>query len=388
MQDGAYDLCFIMNPLEVVQEGVEPDFLSVPLQKGDVYLLDEDWLQYPHAAIPRKGATELKRKVLLIGGQYFPSFNNLPKCPVDGDGFFYHYKDTEGGPRHVLPANAISGQHARAVLDSRTRICKAYNCERALCEGEDTVTCRVCRQLVHAFVPQQGVLERYESTSTAPKRQCSYNVEVQGARLHECFQCKLNVDQSIADGSLAERAVIGIPCCTCSKDCLGDTICFHCKLFVHDGKCSRKMQLLEGSEDKPGEGQCTMCRSCAQMASRKRTHRSRAKSDPKALSAGKSTGVGPASTPSTQLPKALDAGSSTGIGPASFGNRQLRSSPSKKPINETTEKSKTAPDESKETSTEKTEQAKTSAKRKADESTNAGTKHCKFIPTDMSCFFS
>jgi hypothetical protein len=147
------------------------------------------------------------------------------------------------------------------------------------------------------------------------------------------------------------------------------------------------MQLLEGTnEGKAGNSQCTMCTACAKVANKK-THR-QSHPEPKKLDAGGSTGIGPASTPGRQEPNIFDMGSSTGSGPANFESRQLRSSPTKKPGKETTEKSKITPDKSKETSKEKTEQTNTSAKRKADESTNAGTKHCKFILTDMSCFFS
>ena len=217
------------------------------------------------------------------------------------------------------------------------------------------------------FVPQQGVLEFFENTSTAPKRQCSYNVEVQGAQLHESFQCKLNVDLDIADGTLAERVIIGLPCCTCNKDCLGDTICFHCKLFVHDGhdgKCSKKMQLLEGSEDTPVEGQCTMCTSCARMASRKRNQKSKANPIP------------------------LNAGNSTGIAPLNNASMQLRSSPVKRTSRKTSESSnddvKGTPNEVKETSKETPAQSRTSSKRKADE----GKNHCMNVlaPFDLSLY--
>ena len=75
------------------------------------------------------------------------------------------------------------------------------------------------------FRPAAGVVERYESITSKPRRQCSFRVVVQGERAHECYQCKQRVDVDINDGLLAERAVTGIPCCTCNQDCLGDIIC-------------------------------------------------------------------------------------------------------------------------------------------------------------------
>ena len=367
VHSGAYDLCFIMNPSEVIHENAEPEFYTIPMQAGDIYLLIEDWLQYPHAAIPRKGAAELKRKVLLIGGQFFPSGKPFPAHRVEGLGLFYHYKVVGDAFEHVLPPNAITGQYAREILDTRTRQCIAFQCGQPLCKGEEVVTCRVCRQLVHAFVPQQGVVERYESITTKPRRQCSFRVVVQGEHAHECYQCKQRVDVDISDGLLAERAVTGIPCCTCNQDCLGDIICYHCKLFVHDGKCSKKMQLLEGLEGKPGDGQCTMCKSCAQVASKRSVRQGKA--DPQPLSAGNSTGISPLSNISMQL----------------------RPSPSKRNPKETpvrsTADAKGTPIEEKETSKDTPDQGKTgSTKRKADE----GTTNLSLYPSlsNSTPFFS
>ena len=87
-----YDLCFIMNPSEVIHENVEPEFYTIRMQAGDIYLLFEEWLQYPHTAIPHKDAAELKRKVLLIGGQFSPNDKPFPAHRVEGLGLFYHYK--------------------------------------------------------------------------------------------------------------------------------------------------------------------------------------------------------------------------------------------------------------------------------------------------------
>jgi hypothetical protein len=361
VQSGTYDLCFIMNPSEVIHEDADPEFYTIPMQAGDIYLFVEEWLQYPHAAIPRKGATELNRKVLLIGGQFFPSGKPFPTHRVEELGLFYHYKEVGQALQHVLPKNAITGQYARDILDTRERKCRAFGCNQPLCEGEEVVTCRVCRQLVHAFVPQQGVVERYESITSKPRRQCSFRVLVQGERAHECYQCKQRVDVDINDGLLAERAVTGIPCCTCNQDCLGDIICYHCKLYVHDGKCSKKMQLLEGPEDKAGDEQCTMCKNCAQVASKKSARKGRPD------------------------PQPLSAGTSTGIAPLSNISMQLRSSPTKRNPKETPVKStgdaRGTANEEKATSKDTPNQGKTgSTKRKADE----GIKHCMFILAPLS----
>ncbi len=92
-----------MNPSEVIREHAEPEFYTIPMQVGDIYLLFEEWLQYPHAAIPRKGTAELNRKVLLIGGQFFPSGKLFPEQRVEGLGLFYHYKVVDQAFEHVLP---------------------------------------------------------------------------------------------------------------------------------------------------------------------------------------------------------------------------------------------------------------------------------------------
>jgi hypothetical protein len=137
---------------------------------------------------------------------------------------------------------------------------------------------------------------------------------------------------------------------------------------VHDGKCSKKMQLQQVPEGQPGGSQCTMCKACSRVASRKNSYQ--AKSDAKSPSAGNSTGIVPPNNTSMQL----------------------RSSPTKKSTKETTEKSKidaiVAPDRS----TETTEKTRAVSKRKADEKANEGNKHCAFKHVSLSlistCMFS
>ena len=271
VERGEYDLCFLTNPFDVMKSDAPPEFYSVPMEQGDVYLLVGPWANtYPHAAIPREGSTSLDRRVVLIGGSFPTVGRNMVKYDVPGLERFYHYTQDENGLQHRLPSNGITGASAREALDRRPT-CRAFGCGASLQPGENVVTCRVCRQRAHAFVPQRNGLERYENEHSRPPKQCSFNVRVDGVDLHECFQCRMFIDTEIGLGTVPARIVIGMPCCTCNKFCAGDTVCHHCKLYVHDGdgKCSKMVQLLVPADSSSPGIEHTMCNVCAKVATRK-----------------------------------------------------------------------------------------------------------------------
>ena len=71
VERGEYDLCFLTNPVDVLEQDAAPELYSVPMGAGDVYVLVGPWANtYPHAAIPREGSTTLDRRVVLIGGSF------------------------------------------------------------------------------------------------------------------------------------------------------------------------------------------------------------------------------------------------------------------------------------------------------------------------------
>jgi hypothetical protein len=126
---GRYRLAHILNIIDVIK-GAEPKFDWVHLQEGDVYCMTGPQLrQQPHLPIPEKGATNIERDVVLIGGLFVYGADSeigrffykrheelMKQVPL-----VYHYIPKPDNPErafiNVVPKNAIEGIEVARVID-------------------------------------------------------------------------------------------------------------------------------------------------------------------------------------------------------------------------------------------------------------------------------